>query len=172
MKLLVLASGLETSTLDPAACWMYELTSRLAARGHRVAVLCTEPLDAGQAPEDPPGVSVWRGAEDGLVTALTGALSLEPDLVHVALTGPLPPEAAAALKGAHVLVDLLDWSPLCPAGGGRSSWPVLGCPFIAGLCMFHSDARGEAPTRAIRGDLVWRCPFSVHPFCRMEVQAL
>ncbi|HEY6196743.1 MAG TPA: glycosyltransferase family 4 protein [Candidatus Eisenbacteria bacterium] len=146
MKLLVLASGLETSTLDPAACWMYELTARLAARGHRVAVLCTGPLEPGETPEDPPGVSVWRGSEDGLVTALTSALALEPDLVHVALTGPMPPEMATALRGAHVLVDLLDWSPLCPAGDlltrprgepCEQHYPVAPC----GSCAGHSRVR-------------------------------
>jgi glycosyltransferase involved in cell wall biosynthesis len=142
VKLLVLASGLETSALDPAACWMYELTERLAARGHRVTVLCTRPLEAGELSEDPPGVNVWRGAGDGLVTALEAALALEPDLVHVALTGPLMPELAAALKGAPVLVDLLDWSVLCPAGDLLTRprgepcelhYPVAPCGSCAGL---------------------------------------
>jgi glycosyltransferase involved in cell wall biosynthesis len=142
VKLLVLASGLETSTLDPAACWMYELTARLAARGHRVTVLCTAPLDPGEQEENPPGVSVWRGAGDGLVAALTGALALEPDLVHVALTSPLVPELAAMLQGAPVLVDLLDWSALCPAGDLMTRprgepcdlhYPVAPCGNCAGL---------------------------------------
>lgn len=142
MKLLVLASGLETSALDPAACWMAELTERLAARGHRVTVLCTGPLEPGQDEEAPPGVSVWRGTGDGLVAALTGALALEPDLVHVALTGPLVPELAAALKGAPVLVDLLDWSVVCPAGDlltrprgepCEQHYPVAPCGSCVGL---------------------------------------
>lgn len=142
MKLLVLASGLETSGLEPAACWMYELTERLAARGHRVTVLCTGPPEPGESTEDPTGVSVWHGAGDGLLAALTGALALEPDLVHVALTGPLGPELAAALKGAPVLVDLLDWSVLCPAGDlltrprgepCEQHYPVAPCGSCAGL---------------------------------------
>ena len=142
MKLLVLASGLETSRLDPAACWMYELTERLSARGHRVTVLCTGSYEPGDGTESPPGVSVWRGTGDGLVAALTSALALEPDLVHVALTGPLPPELAAALKGAPVLVDLLDWSALCPAGDlltrprgepCEQHYPVAPCGNCVGL---------------------------------------
>ncbi len=146
MKLLVLASGLETSTLDPAASWMYELTARLAARGHRVTVLCTGPLEPGESEENPPGVSVWRGAGDGLMDALTGALALEPDVVHVGLTGPLPLELASALKGAPVLVDLLDWSALCPAGDLLTRprgepcefhYPVAPC----GNCAGHSRVR-------------------------------
>jgi glycosyltransferase involved in cell wall biosynthesis len=142
VKLLVLASGLETSALDPAACWMYELTGRLAARGHRVSVLCTGSPERAESAEDPTGVNVWRGAGDGLVAALTGALALEPDLVHVAVTGPLAPELAATLKGAPVLVDLLDWSALCPAGDlltrprGEACelhYPVAPCGSCAGL---------------------------------------
>ena len=146
MKLLVLASGLETSALDPAAGWMYELTARLAARGHRVTVLCTRPLEPGETAEDPPGVSVWRGAGDGLADALTAALALEPDVVHVGLTGPLPLELTNALKGAPVLIDLLDWSSLCPAGDLLTRprgepcefhYPVAPC----GSCAGHSRVR-------------------------------
>jgi glycosyltransferase involved in cell wall biosynthesis len=142
VKLLVLASGFETSALDPAACWMVELTERLAARGHRVTVLCTGPLEPGEDEEAPSGVSVWRGTGDALVAALTGALALEPDLVHVALTGPLAPELSAALKGAPVLVDLLDWSVLCPAGDlltrprgepCEQHYPVAPCGNCVGL---------------------------------------
>jgi glycosyltransferase involved in cell wall biosynthesis len=142
VKLLVLASGLETSALDPAACWMYELTERLAARGHRVTVLCSNPPEPGEGLESPQGVGVWRGAGDDLLGALTGALALEPELVHVALTGPLRPELAAALRGAPVLVDMLDWSVLCPAGDlltrprgepCEQHYPVAPCGSCAGL---------------------------------------
>ena len=108
MRLLVLASGLESSTLDPAASWMTELTARLSQRGNRVTVLCTRPLEPGETPEDPPGVSVVRATSGGLLAALESALKLEPELVHVAVTGPFPAEMAAALQSAPVLVDLLD----------------------------------------------------------------
>lgn len=153
MRLLVLTGGLETSTLDPAANWMYDLTTRLAARGHRVTVLCTQPPEPGVANDDPPGVGVWRSAETGLAAALTAALEHEPDVVHVAMTGPLAPEVASALTGVPVLVDLLDWSPLCPAGdlvtrphgvACESHHPVAPC----GSCVGHSRLRAMEPLAA------------------------
>lgn len=150
MRLLLLASGLETSTLDAAAGWTYDLTARLAARGHRVTVLCTEPLEPGDAAEDPPGVTVWRPGPDSLASAVTNALAQEPDLVHVAVTGPLPPEVVAALAEMPVLVDLLDWSPLCPVGdlvtrprgiACEQHYPVAPC----GSCAGHSHVRAMEP---------------------------
>lgn len=150
MKLLVLASGLETSTLDPAASWMYELTARLAARGHRVTVLCTQPPEPGEMAEDPPGVNIWRGPHDALATALGAALAQAPDVVHVAVTGPLSLESAIALECAPVLLDLLDWSAMCPAGdllkrpGGEpceQHYPVAPC----GTCVGHSHVRAMDP---------------------------
>ena len=150
MKLLVLTSGLETVSLDPAASWMYELTARLAARGHRVTVLCTQPLEPEQAAEDPPGVSVWRASADGGAAMLAVALAQEPDLVHVALTGPLAPELAPMLTGVPVLIDLLDWSPLCPGGDlltrprgelCEQHYPIAPC----GNCVGHSRVRAMDP---------------------------
>ncbi|MEQ1833677.1 MAG: glycosyltransferase family 4 protein [Candidatus Eisenbacteria bacterium] len=150
MKLLLLASGLESSTLDAAAGWTYELTARLAARGHRVMVLCTEPLEPGEAADDPPGVAVWRPRPDALAVAVKNALAQEPDLVHVAVTGPLAPEVVAALHGTPLLIDLLDWSPLCPLGdlvmrprgsACEQHFPVAPC----GSCAGHSHLRAMEP---------------------------
>ena len=150
MKLLLLASSLETSTLDAAAGWMYELTARLATRGHRVTVLCTKPLEPDEVPEDPPGVAVWRPSPDALAAAVTNALAQEPDLVHVAVTGPLSPEVVAALAGVPLLLDLLDWSPLCPLGdlvtrprgeACEQHFPVAPC----GSCAGHSHVRAMEP---------------------------
>jgi glycosyltransferase involved in cell wall biosynthesis len=116
LKLLVVTGGLECTTLDPVGGWMHELTSKLAARGHRVTVLCTRASDARDAEPDPPGVTVWRPVGEDRTSALEGLLGLGPDVVHVAAPGPLPAEFTAALAGRPLLIDLLDWSALCPAG--------------------------------------------------------
>ena len=116
MKVLVLTAGLEGSTLDPVGGWMHELTSKLAEHGHRVSVLCTRPLDPRDQPEDPPGVTVRRPSEEDRAVALDGLLALGPDVVHVAAPGPLPPGMIARLERRPLLIDLLDWSALCPAG--------------------------------------------------------
>src|SRR5262249_55038183 len=153
LKLLLLTTGLESSTLDPVSGWMHELTARLAARGHRVTVLCTRPVDPRDPPEDPPGVTVWRPAERDPRAALSGLLGLEPDVVHVAAPGPLPAEVTALLAGAPLLVDLLDWSALCPAGDlllrphGEACLqhhPSAPC----GTCVGHAHVRAMEPLLA------------------------
>ena len=116
MKLLVVTAGLECTTLDPVGGWMHELTSRLAARGHRVTVLCTQGPAGAQDSSDPAGVTVWRPAEEDRTSALEGLLELDPDVVHVAAPGPVPAGFTAALAGRPLLIDVLDWSALCPAG--------------------------------------------------------
>jgi glycosyltransferase involved in cell wall biosynthesis len=114
LKLLVVTGGLERSTLEPVAGWMHELTTRLAARGHRVTVLCTQA--AHDATDDPPGVTVWHPAAEDRTSALAGLLALDPDVVHVAAPGPVTESFTAALANRPLLIDLLDWSALCPAG--------------------------------------------------------
>ena len=120
MKLLVVTAGLECTTLDPVGGWMHELTSRLATRGHRVTVLCTRgdpgAGDAQGFEVVPPAVTVWRPAEEDLTPALEGLLELDPDVVHVAAPGPVAAGFTAALAGRPLLIDVLDWSALCPAG--------------------------------------------------------
>ncbi len=154
MKLLVLTEGLESAALDPVGSWMSELTTRLAERSHRVTVLCTRPLESGELAEDPPGVTVCRPAAGGLQAAILSALAAGPDVVHVAATGPLPADAVAALAGAPLLVDLLDWSPLCPAGdlltrprgaACESHFPAAPC----GECVGHSRVRAMEPLAAL-----------------------
>jgi glycosyltransferase involved in cell wall biosynthesis len=154
LKLLVVTAGLECSTLDPVGGWMHELTSRLAARGHRVTVLCTGSCDVRDldppAPEDPPGVTVWRPAGEDRTSALHGLLALEPDVVHVAAPGPVPAEFTAALDRRPLLVDLLDWSALCPAGdllarplgeACTQHHPAAPC----GTCIGHAHVRAMEP---------------------------
>lgn len=165
MKLLVVTAGLECSTLDPVGGWMHELTTRLAARGHRVTVLCTRAADGHDATHDsshdsshdpsrlPAGVTVWRPAAPDLTSSLAGLLLLDPDVVHVAAPGPVPPEFVAALAGRPLLVDVLDWSALCPAGDllarplgeeCTQHHPAAPC----GTCVGHAHVRAMEPVIA------------------------
>ena len=150
MKLLVVTAGLECTTLDPVAGWMHELTSKLAARGHRVTVLCTRAPDPRDPSGDPPGVTVWRPADEDRAAALEGLLALGPDVVHVAAPGPLPAESTAALGRRPLLIDLLDWSALCPAGdllarplgeACAQHHPAAPC----GTCVGHAHVRAMEP---------------------------
>ena len=150
MKLLVVTAGLECSTLDPVSGWMHELTSGFAARGHRVTVLCTQAANTGSTSEDPHGVTVWRPDGEDVVSALDGLLALDPDVVHVAAPGPLRVEFTAALAGRPLLIDLLDWSALCPAGdllarprgeGCTQHHPVAPC----GTCVGHAHVSAMEP---------------------------
>jgi glycosyltransferase involved in cell wall biosynthesis len=167
LKLLVVTSGLERSTLDPVAGWVHESISKLAKRGHRVTVLCTraaEPPDTPQdghfregdreGADDPPGVTVWRPGASDRAAVLEGLLALEPDVVHVAAPGPLPAEFTAALARAPLLIDLLDWSALCPAGDllarplgeeCTQHHPVAPC----GTCVGHAHVRAIEPFIAL-----------------------
>src|SRR5580765_7081800 len=131
---------------------MHELTMRLAARGHRVTVLCTRGPEA--ATEEPPGVTVWRPSSVDRTGALAGLLALDPDVVHVAAPGPLPSEFTAALAGRPLLIDLLDWSALCPAGdllarplgeACAQHHPAAPC----GTCVGHAHVRAMEPFIAL-----------------------
>jgi glycosyltransferase involved in cell wall biosynthesis len=153
LKLLVVTAGLECTTLDPVSGWMHELTSGLATRAHRVTVLCTRPAEADERPADPPGVTVWRPAADDRTAALAGLLVLEPDVVHVAAPGPLPEAFVRALEHRPLLIDLLDWSALCPAGdllarplgeACTQHHPVAPC----GTCIGHAHVRAMEPYMA------------------------
>ena len=163
MKLLVVTAGLESSTLDPVGGWMHELTTRLAARGHRVTVLCTQPdtdpgsADAGGAQgsrDDPPGVTVWRPAEADRTSALEGLLELDPDVVHIAAPGPVPADLTAALAGRPLLIDVLDWTALCPAGDLLLRPPGEECTqhhpaAPCGTCVGHSRVSAMEPLIAL-----------------------
>jgi glycosyltransferase involved in cell wall biosynthesis len=150
LKLLVVTPGLECSTLDPVGGWMRELCARLAAGGHRVTVLCTGPADPREPYRDPSGVTVWRPSPSDQAASLAGLLALEPDVVHVAAPGPLAPEAIAHLAGAPLLIDVLDWSPFCPAGdllarprdgACAQHHPVAPCE----SCIGHARVRAMEP---------------------------
>jgi len=155
LRLLVVTAGLEPSTLDPADGWMHELTARLAARGHRVTALCTRPPEPRDPPpEDPAGVTVWRPAECDVPSVLGALLAQEPDVVHVAAPGPLAAPVTSALADAPVLLDLLDWSALCPAGdllARPSGEPCLQHHPHApcGTCVGRSRVRAMEPLLAM-----------------------
>lgn len=153
----MLASRMETSGLDPVASGWYELSARLAARGHRVSVLCTDAPEPGEALEAPPGVSVSRPGPQAFAAALDAALTHAPDLVHVGVTGALSAEAVAPLERVPLLIDLVDWSPLCavsdlvvrPQGEACSvHFPSAAC----GGCAGHARVRAMEPfARLARG---------------------
>ncbi|MCE9626505.1 MAG: glycosyltransferase family 4 protein [Candidatus Eisenbacteria bacterium] len=153
----MLASRMETSGLDPVASGWYELSARLAARGHRVSVLCTDAPEPGEALEAPPGVSVSRPGPQAFVAALDAALAHTPDLVHVGVTGALPAGAVAHLERVPLLIDLVDWSPMCavtdlvtrPQGEACSvHFPSAAC----GECAGHARVRAMEPfARLVRG---------------------
>jgi hypothetical protein len=97
---------------------------------------------------------VWRPAGADLAAALGGLLELEPDVVHVGAPGPLPADVTAALGRAPLLIDLLDWSALCPAGDllarplgeeCTQHHPAAPC----GSCVGHTHVRAMEPFIAL-----------------------
>ncbi len=154
MRLLVLTRGLETSTLDPVAAWMHALTSRLAAGGHRVTVLCTEFQETRGAAADPVAVDVLRPTRERLADSLESALASEPDVVHVAGAGDLDATSIGRLERAPLLLDMVDWSPLCPATDlllrprdveCEQHFPAAPC----GSCVGHAHVRAVEPFMAL-----------------------
>lgn len=152
MRLLVVTRGLEPATLDPVSAWVQDLTAGLAARGHRVTVLCTEEPGADLVAEatDPAGVDVRRPEPDEIASALELALEQDPDVVHLAGAVSLPAATLHTLEPTALLVDILDWSPLCPAGdllvrprgvACEQHFPVAPC----GECIGHVRTRAFEP---------------------------
>ncbi len=114
MKILLLADGIETSSLSEPGLWLHELIEHWTAAGHRLHVVCTGPLEPWQEPEDPPQVTVLRPGEDALEATLGELLALEPDVIHVAGTGPFGPRVLEILSELPVLLDVHDFWPICP----------------------------------------------------------
>ena len=121
--------GLEPTSLEPATTWVRDLAGGLARRGHRVIVLCTDHGGGAVTSEaaDPAGVEVRRPEPGGLSDAVERALELEPDVVHLAAPGSLAAESFRALEDSALLIDLLDWSPLCPAADLLRRTRTVGC---------------------------------------------
>jgi glycosyltransferase involved in cell wall biosynthesis len=150
--LLVVTRGLEPATLDAVSTWVHDLTAGLAARGHRVTVLCTEEAGADLEREatDPEGVDVRRPDAEEVAAALELALEQDPDVVHLASPGSLPAASLGALEPTALLVDLVDWSPICPAAdlllrpdgiACEQHFPVAPC----GRCVGHAHTRALEP---------------------------
>ena len=114
MKVLFVTRGLEPSSLDSVASWLHELSGQLVSRGHHVSVLCTQ-AELEPADTDHDGVEVLRPAANEVDAALDLELAQEPDVVHVASPGTLSASCVQSLDAAPLLLDLIDWSPLCPA---------------------------------------------------------
>jgi glycosyltransferase involved in cell wall biosynthesis len=142
VRILLLADGLEGSSLSEPALWLSELCERWVARGHSVQVITVNTPEPWQEPEDPPGVSVLRPGREGFEAALGEALALEPDVVHIATSGPLGARVVEILRELPVLLDVHDFWPICPnhdllrrprfeACGEH--YPYPGCGSCAGL---------------------------------------
>ncbi len=65
MKVLFIVDGIEASHLSEPGLWLSELAALWATRGHRVEVLCVNPLESWQTPEVPPDVVVRRAGPGG-----------------------------------------------------------------------------------------------------------
>jgi glycosyltransferase involved in cell wall biosynthesis len=159
LRLLVVTRRLEPYTLDPATAWVRDLTGGLARRGHRITVLCTEEPGADIESEatDPRGVDVRRPEPDEVAEALELALEQDPDIVHLASPGSLSASSVRTLDNTALLLDLLDWSPLCPAGdllvrphgvACEQHFPVAPC----GECVGHVRTRAHEPYMQLARD--------------------
>lgn len=113
MKVLYIADGLESAEFEESGSWLSELAEQLAQRGHRVAALCTRPLEPWQTAEAPAGVTLWRPARDGLEAAFAHALHQRPDVVHFAATTPLPESVIEQLRASPLIADLHDFGAIC-----------------------------------------------------------
>jgi glycosyltransferase involved in cell wall biosynthesis len=94
-----------------------------------VIVLCTD-HDGGASTSgvaDPAGVEVRRPEPDELSAALERALEQDPDVVHLAGPGSLAAGSLRTLEDTALLVDLIDWSPLCPAADFLRRPQVVAC---------------------------------------------
>lgn len=158
MKLLLVVDGLEGAHLNEPALWLADLASRLAGRGHRVDVVCRQPLEGWIEPEDPPGVTVWRADESEFETALGDALAHEPEVVHVASRGPFGARVVETLQELPVLLDVHDYWPICPNDDllrrprlhpCGEHFPFAGCGACAGLSRLRAmDERAELARHA------------------------
>jgi len=142
LKILLIADGLEGSDLSESAIWLTDVVARWAERGHHVQVLCLRPPEAWQEPEDPPGVTVFRPSRDVFEEVLGEALAVEPEVVHVATSGPLGPRVIEILRELPVLLDVHDYWPICPnddllrrprLSACGEHYPFQGCGACAGL---------------------------------------
>jgi glycosyltransferase involved in cell wall biosynthesis len=147
LRILLLADGLEASSLSEPALWLTDLVARWVAHGHRVQVMGMQPLEPWQEPEDPAGVTVWRPSRDTFEAVLGEALALEPDVVHVASPGPFGPRVVEILRELPVVLDVHDAWPICPNHDllRRPSlepcgehYPFAGCGPCAGLSRMRS----------------------------------
>jgi glycosyltransferase involved in cell wall biosynthesis len=146
VRILLLAEELASESLSPAGIWLDELIRRCAARGHRLQVIRVPGDSAAAAHERPgfwpTGVSVQRPTADQFEAALGRALTVTPDVVHVAGASPFGPRVREILSELPLLLDLHDYAPLCPNldlvhrpehEACDERFPFPGCTACAGL---------------------------------------
>ncbi len=189
MKLLLVADAIGETELEETPSWLASLAARLAARGHRVTALCASAPEPWRSIADPPGVVVWRPELDTLERAFTTALASNPDVVHLAATGPLPPRVTESLQSLPIVLDAHDLGAVCPAGdlrhrpslerckhrhpheacGACAGWQriqtaTLRAPLVAaaGVVVAHSRHVATSLTASLQREVV-RVPLGIDP---------
>lgn len=140
----MLVDALQASTMEESLRWLHDVASRLASAGHDLIVVeSAAGAEIPRAPdEDPPGVRMLRPASEEFEAVLGEALAEEPDVVHVATSGPLGARVVEILRDLPVLLDVHDFWPICPRGDLLRSprlsacaehFPFTACTACAGL---------------------------------------
>jgi glycosyltransferase involved in cell wall biosynthesis len=143
VKILMLADASQAAAMGEPARWLHDVNARRAAAGHRVRVIeVGREGDAGSEGDDPPGVEVLRPPPGAFEAALGEALDTDPDLVHVATSGPLGARVVEILRDLPVLLDIHDFWAICPRDDllrmpkltpCGEHYPFSGCAACAGL---------------------------------------
>jgi glycosyltransferase involved in cell wall biosynthesis len=146
VKLLLVMDSLRSTDLDEAGLWLSDLAVRCVERGYRVELLCMRAPESGCPPEPLPGVEVQFAGPDQFEAVLGGSLASQPDVLHLACSGPFGPRVVEILRELPVLLDIHDFWPICPAGDLMRRPKLLPCgehyPFHAcGACAGLSRLR-------------------------------
>lgn len=145
MRILLAAEGFSAARPQDAGRWLGELAVRLTHRGHRVTAVLSR-VDEDDSAADPPGVAVWRPGTESADALLRRALDQRPDVVHLAAPGPWSEPTLRALADAPLVLDALDFWPLCAAGDLVRRPRLEACPHQHGFegcgeCAGHSHVR-------------------------------
>jgi glycosyltransferase involved in cell wall biosynthesis len=132
---LILADQLDRYSLTESELWIADVAERCAAAGHRVDVVCTQPLEAWQQPAELTGVNVVRPVPEQFEPELGEHLRLAPDVVHVVTRGPLNARVIEILSELPVLLDVHDYWPVCPNDD------LLERPAFEACAVHHPDPR-------------------------------
>lgn len=144
MRILILADQLDRYSLTESELWLADVAERCAAAGHRVDVVCVQPLEAWQEPAELAGVNVVRPVPDQFEPELGERLRLAPDVVHVATRGPLSARVSEILSDLPTLLDVHDYWPICPNDD------LLERPALVACAVHYPDPRCGACSGLLR----------------------